>query len=160
MPFYQFAVTISIAILFPMLVHDAVSLIRPFPHIEYRVVVSVDGGMAAPERAKAAEDETRAMEKRLNEELDAFDEATRPYFQLLFFAAPLGLAAMLVGSYTNIASIGTGLIFGGMITVADGYAGYWDHLDGRARFVSLLIGFGMVIFVVYRRLIATRGAPP
>jgi len=84
MPLYQFAVTISITILFPMLVHDGVSLIRPFPHIEHRVVVSVDAGTATPERAKAAEEETRAMEKRLNEEFDALDEATRPYFQLLF----------------------------------------------------------------------------
>jgi len=67
MPLYQFAVTISIAILFPMLVHDAVSLIQLFPRIEYRVVVSVDTGAATPESAKAAEDETRAMEKRLKE---------------------------------------------------------------------------------------------
>ena len=160
MPLYQFAVTISVAILFPMLVHDGVSLIRPFPHIEHRVVVSVDAGTATPERARAGEEETRAMEKRLNEELDALDEATRPYFELLFFVTPLGLAAMLVGSYTKIVSIGTGLILSGMITVADGYSSYWNHLGGWARFVSLLIGLGIAIFVIYRRLVATRGAPP
>ena len=67
---------------------------------------------------------------------------------------------MLVGSYVKIASIGTGLIFGGMITVADGYAGYWNHLDGWARFVALLIALGVAIFVVHRRLVATRGASP
>jgi hypothetical protein len=160
MPLYQFAITISIAILFPMLVHDGVSLIRPFPHIEHRVVVSVDAGTATSERAQATEDELRAMEKRLNDELDAFDEAARPYFKLLFFVMPLVLAAMLVGSYTKIVSIGTGLILGGVITVADGYAGYWNHLDGWARFLSLLIGLGIAIFVVYRRLVVTRGAPP
>src|SRR5262245_30203289 len=134
MPLYQFAVTISITILFPMLVHDGVSLIRPFPHIEHRVVVSVDAGTATPERAKAAEEETRAMEKRLNQEFDALDEATRPYFQLVFFATPLGLAAMLVGSYTKIVSVGTGLILGGMITVADGYASPICCAPDRARY--------------------------
>jgi hypothetical protein len=160
MTFYQFLVTISIAILVPLLVHTGVSLLRPFPRVEYRVEIFADTGAVTREHTKAGEDEIRAVEKRQNDKIKAFDEATRPYFQLLFFVTPLGLLAMLVGWYTQIASVGTGLILCGMITVVDGYAGYWNHLDGRTRFVSLLIGLGMAVFVIHRRLVATRNPLP
>ena len=67
-------------------------------------------------------------------------------------STPLGVAAIFVGAYLALHSIGTGLIFGGIFTVAWGYWGYWQYLDDWIRFVSLLAGFAILIFVGYRRI--------
>ena len=156
----QFAVAISIAILFPLLVYYGVSLIQPYPELEHRVVGWVEVSPTTPEGAKAREEENRAREKREKEERDAVDKATLPFFRLLILVAtPPGIAAMLVGSYLRITSIGTGLMFGGMATVFDGYSGYWDYLDDWIRFVSLLIGLCIIIFVGYRQFAAARNPP-
>jgi hypothetical protein len=160
MPSHQFAVAICIAILFPMLVHHGASLIRSAPRADHRLEAFVGTSAANRQQARASETETRAMAKRLNDELGALDEVIRSYFQLLCFVVPLGLAAMLIGSYTKDASVGTGLTLGGMAAVADGYADYWNHVDSSARFVALLIGLGMATFVIYWRLVVIRAASP
>jgi hypothetical protein len=67
-------------------------------------------------------------------------------------ATPLGVAAILIGAFLSIYAAGTGLIVGGMASVAFGYFGYWQHLDDRVRFVSLLASFAILRFVSYRRM--------
>jgi hypothetical protein len=156
----QFAVAIGIALLLPLLVYQGVNLIQPYPHIESYVEGWVDAGPGTPEDAKVREEEKRAREQRDREERDAVDKATLPFSRLLILVAtPLGVAAMLVGSYLRIASIGTGLIFGGMLTVFDGYSDYWDHLDNWLRFVSLLAGLCLVIFLGYRQFRTANNRP-
>jgi hypothetical protein len=46
--------------------------------------------------------------------------------------------------------VGTGLIFGGVLTVLYGYGGYWGHLDNIIRVVSILAGISILIFLAYR----------
>jgi hypothetical protein len=148
----QFAVAIGIAFLLPLLVNQGVNLIQPYPHIESYIVGWVDAGPRTPEYAKIREEERRAREHRDEEESDAVDKATLPFSRLLILVAtPLGVLAMLVGSYLRIASIRAGLIFGGTLTVFDGYSDYWHHLDNWVRFLSLLIGLCLVIFLGYRQ---------
>jgi hypothetical protein len=63
----------------------------------------------------------------------------------------LGLAAILIGAYLSFQAIGTGLILGGILSVSWGYWSYWSYLDDWIRFVSLLAGFAILIFVGIRR---------
>jgi hypothetical protein len=44
------------------------------------------------------------------------------------------------------------LIFGGIFSVGAGYLGYWSYLDDWVRFVSLLAGFVILLFVGYHRI--------
>jgi len=67
-------------------------------------------------------------------------------------AAPLGVAAIFVGAYLPFYAIGTGLIFGGIFTVGLGYWNYWSFLEDWIRFVSLLAGFLILLFVGYYRV--------
>jgi hypothetical protein len=52
------------------------------------------------------------------------------------------------------------LIFGGIFTVAWGYWSYWSYLDDRVRFVSLLAGLAILLFVGIRRTTRTNVAKP
>jgi hypothetical protein len=148
----QFVVAMGITLLLPLLVHYAVGLIEPHPEIQRNYQVWVRITPTTPEGWKAWEAESRAREQREEEAREALDKAAQPFFHLLILiATPLGIAATALGSYLRASSIGTGLIFGGMFTVLDGYCGYWDHLDNWVRAVSLLAGLCIVAFIGYRQ---------
>ena len=44
------------------------------------------------------------------------------------------------------------LMFGGIFSICDGYFNYWSELADVLKFVSLLVAFGWLIFLGYRRL--------
>jgi hypothetical protein len=156
----QLAVTTGIAILLPILVSFGVNLVQPYPHIEQNLIVTVRITPTTPEGWKAWDEENEASKRRAQERRDAIDGATRPFYRLLIFVAtPIGIAAILVGSYLKIASVGTGLIFGGGLTVLYGYSGYWEHLDNSIRVVSVLAGLSVLIFLAYRRPNGARNPP-
>jgi hypothetical protein len=153
----QFVVAIGITILFPLLIHYGVSLIEPHPDIQRRYYVSVRIMPTTPEGWKAWDEENRAAEQREKDERDAIDKASRPFLRLLILVAvPLGIAAIAIGLFLQNSSVGTGLIFGGMFAAADGYCGYWDHLDIWARSASLLAGACVAAFIGYRYFNAGR----
>jgi hypothetical protein len=156
----QLAIALGIAILYPMIVYYGVSSFHPAPKIYERVYASARIAPTTAEEEKAREQEDRAAEQRHKQEQEAVDKVTRPFFRtLILVAAPLGVLAILVGSFVKLPAIGTGLILGGMSTVADGYWGYWDHLDDWVRFVSLLVGLCILVFIGRRRFfVAGNGA--
>jgi uncharacterized membrane protein YphA (DoxX/SURF4 family) len=85
----------------------------------------------------------------------AYSEAAKQFARVLtIVSAPLGVAAIFIGAYLKFQAVGTGLIVGGIFTVAWGYWNYWSYLDDWIRFVSLLAGFAILLFVGIRR--ATR----
>jgi hypothetical protein len=156
----QFAIAMSIAILFPMAVYYGVSTIHPYPEFHYGYRVTARLAPTTPEGWKAWDEENQVEKKRQKERQDAIDKATQPFFRaLIFVATPLGIAAILVGSYLRIVSIGTGFIFGGIVIVANGYRGYWNHLDDWVRFVSLFLGLCILVFVGYRQFLMARNTP-
>jgi hypothetical protein len=156
----QFAIALSIATLYPALIFYGVRTYRPFPEPQSYVVVSARITPTTPEGWRAWEEENRAEEKRRSEELAALTKAAEPFFRtLIFVATPLGIAAIFIGSYLRIHSVGTGLILGGMVAAANGYWGYWNHLDNWLRWTSLLLGLCIVVFVGYRQFILARNSP-
>jgi hypothetical protein len=147
----QFAIIFGIALLYPVLVYYAVNAYQPFPKFEYTVYASVRIAPTTPEGWKAWEAENRAFEKKRQEELDAVDRATQPFYRaLIFIGTSLGLAAILVGLLLKSQTIGVGLVLGGAVSIANAYSGYWNHLDDRVRYVSLLLGFCLLVLLAYR----------
>ncbi len=139
----QIAIGFGIAVIFPLLVYYGVSSFHPAPRTQDFFGNSTSVAATQTQR-------------------DAYNAAEKEFSHILIFVAtPLGIAAILIGSYMGMGlySIGTGLIFGGIITVGMGYAHHWAYLEDWIRFVSLLAGFAILIFVGYRQFGVTRTSP-
>ena len=93
------------------------------------------------------------------EQMDRYNASTAAYTQaacvvnlrLLCVAAPLGYAAILLGSLRLSSGLGAGLMFGGIFAVINGYWGYWSFVEEWLRFVSLIIAMAVLIFVSYQQ---------
>jgi hypothetical protein len=150
----QIAIGFGIAIIFPLLVYYGVSMFHPAPKTQdfYRTICTVIPTSTAEERRECAE------KRRLEQE--AYTAAVKEFsLRLVYFATPLGIAAILIGAYLPLYAIGTGLIFGGIFAVAFGYWGYWQYLEDWVRFTSLLVGFAILLFVGFRRVAGVRTSP-
>jgi hypothetical protein len=83
----------------------------------------------------------------------AYRAAEKHFQQQLFaIAVPLGLVALAAGAFLRRPAIETGLMFGGIFSIWDGYFNYWSELADVLKFGSLLVAFGLLIFLGYRRL--------
>ncbi|HEX3502226.1 MAG TPA: hypothetical protein VHU22_02405 [Xanthobacteraceae bacterium] len=156
MPGRQFWIGLSITLLFPMCVHYIANAIHPYPEFHQRARAYVRLAPSSAEEWKAQEERDQA---EYQWQQDLIDIATQPFFRILIWiATPLGIAAIFVGSYLGIGSVGTGLMLGGILTVADAYWGYWNHLNMPVRLASALAGLGLLIFLWRRHLVARSDA--
>jgi hypothetical protein len=141
----QIAIGFGIAIIFPLLIHYGVATFHPAPKFE-----SLTASLAP--NANATADERKEYFAQQQQRQKAYAEAAKEFARILVIVAtPLGLAAILIGAYLSFQAIGTGLILGGILSVSWGYWSYWSYLDDWIRFVSLLAGFAILIFVGIRR---------
>jgi hypothetical protein len=139
----QIAIGFGIAIILPLLIHYGVSTFHPAPRLEFPIA------QLAP---NATADERKEYFAQQQQRQKAYAEAAKEFARILVIVAtPLGIAAILIGAYLSLQAVGTGLILGGILTVGWGYWSYWSHLDDWIRFVSLLAGFAILIFVGIRR---------
>jgi hypothetical protein len=145
----QIAIGFGIAIIFPLLVYYGVSTFYPGPKVQSLIATTMLPPTATVDERKEYADQQRQRQ-------EAYNKAAREFARILIVVStPLGLAAILSGAYLTFLSVGTGLIFGGIFTVAWGYWSYWSYLDDGVRFVSLLAGFGILLFVGIRRTTRT-----
>jgi hypothetical protein len=141
----QIVVGIGIALIFPLMIYYGVSTFHPAPKWNDYVT----NEPALPATATAEERKQRAEQNRIQGE--RFRAAAKSFARsVVMVAAPLGLIAIVVGSLIGMHAIGTGLIAGGILAVGWGYYGYWSYLDDWIRFVSLLCGFAVLLFVAWR----------
>jgi hypothetical protein len=150
----QIAIGFGIAIIFPLLVYYGVSTFHHAPKMQdfYRTTCTFPPGATADERKECTE------KQRI--ERETYDNAAKEFARVLVLVStPLGVAAIFIGAYLPIHAIGTGLILGGIFTVGWGYWGYWQHLEDWIRFVSLLAGFAVLLFVGYRLFATSRSRP-
>jgi len=151
----QIAIGFGIAVIFPLLIYYGVATFHSppkSPEINAAVVIAPGPNATADEKQNYQEQE-RARQRDYREKQQANTAAAREFSRdLVFVSAPLGIAANLIGAYLPLYAIGTGLIFGGIFSVGAGYLGYWSYLDDWVRFVSLLAGFVILLFVGYHRI--------
>ena len=149
----QIAFGFGIAIILPLLVYYAVATVYPAPKWNDFVSSSEISSTATPlERSK--------IEEKRRAERQAYEAAARSFARAhIVVAAPVGIVAILIGAFVAMHTIGTGLILGGIVTVAWGYYGYWQHLDNWMRFVSLLIAFIVLIVLALKCLPGGRARP-
>ena len=141
----KFAFGFGIAIILPMLVHYGVSTFVPQPKWEdysMRNEYSREQNASPEEKIKLAQERDR---------LEVMRKVAEKNFEthLFIVAVPVGLAAIIIGTWSGIQALGTGLIFGGIFTLIDGYACYWSELQDWMRFFSLLVAFIVLAFMAY-----------
>jgi len=133
----KFALAFGIAVVFPAMIHYAVSSFSPEPRWQdYHVAPLIDSNSAEYQKKDA---EYKAAEKVFEKHLFAV-------------AVPLGLITIVVGAFLGVHAIGTGLMFGGIFSVSDGYFNYWSELSPKLKFSSLLAAFIVLLVVGYRKL--------
>lgn len=142
----KFALGFGIAILLPLMVHYGVSTFSPCPKDrDYQV----ENFKELHERG-FLQDKIRLEQERsrLKKELKAHKKRFQKH--LFFVAAPTGIIAILAGSFLGVQAVGTGLMFGGILTLMNGYIWYWSELQDWMRFLSLLLALIFLIFIGYR----------
>jgi len=144
----KIALGFGIAIILPMLIHYGVSTFTPRPSWrDYQVDNYYQEHKNASDLEKT---KLEAQRKELYEKRRIDEQRFQRH--LFFVAVPIGIAAIIIGSIIAIQAVGTGLMFGGIFTLADGYICYWSELPDFMRFISLLVAFVVLIFIGYRKL--------
>jgi hypothetical protein len=147
----RIALVFGIAVVFPMLVHYGVSTFSPAPKWnDYMVPGAFDPSASKEEREQRQVEQRKLQDERLVAE-------KRFQLHLFIVAAPLGLAAIICGAFLRIQFVGTGLIFGGIFSICDGYFNYWSELADSLKFMSLLAAFIVLVLVGYLKLEKKQG---
>ncbi|NDD71293.1 hypothetical protein EBZ97_04530 [bacterium] len=135
----KLALGFGLAIIFPMMIHYGVSTFSPEPKFE--------------SYAKQEEfNKTATSQEKIQKE-EARESAQKQFEKHLYMVAvPLGLVAILVGAFSRVQSIGSGLMIGGIFSITDGYINYWSHLEDWMRFLSLLAAFAILLIVGYKKI--------
>ncbi len=152
----QIAIGFGIAAIFPLLVYYGVATIYPPPKTPVFVNATIMPPDPTPEERRKYTQEQQAQRQEHQKQQEEYKTAAKDFARhLVVVAAPLGVAAILIGAYLPLYAIGTGLIFAGIFTVGLGYWNYWSFLEDWIRFVSLLAGFLILLFVGYYRVAGT-----
>jgi len=143
----KFILIIGLMIIFPTMLHYAVSTFYPEPKVEQFIQAPppADRKLTADERL-----ERQAERTRLNDERK---EANAAFAVRLFWVAvPCGLIAIVIGTLLKAQALGSGLMAGGIISIAEGYIRYWPQLPDYLHFISLLLAFILLVYIGYKKL--------
>jgi len=139
----KIALGFGIAVVFPMMVHFGVSTFVKEPQWK-----DYYGCYLGDSRDKSPQ--ARAEWQRRH---DMYKDQQKVFQRALFsIAVPVGILVIILGAMLPIQAIGTGLMFGGIFSVLDGYFNYWSELPDGARFISLVLAFIVLVWVGYRKL--------
>lgn len=144
----RFALGFGVAIILPLLVLYGVKTFSPAPSPEtYQVKNYYNRYSKATlsEKQKLGK-EREILHKKYDLEMKRFQK------HLFFIAVPLGIGAILIGIFSPIPAVGSGLMFGGIFTLLEGYLNYWPELPAWMQFVSLLIAFIILILAGYKKM--------
>ena len=144
----KFALGFGIAIIFPVMVHYGVSTFVPSPKWQERY----SGNYYREYSNATPEEKAKLDQERKQREMDWTSREKRFQRALFLVSVPLGIAAILFGSLAAIQAVGTGLMFGGIFLLLDGYCNYWSELPDSMRFLSLLLAFIVLMYVGYKKL--------
>lgn len=144
----KIALGFGIAVIFPMMIHYGVSTFTPKPKWQdYQIKNYYEQHKrATPEEQKKLEAEKNQREEKRQVDQKRFQK------YLFFVAVPLGIIAIIIGAFLSSQAIGTGLMFGGIFSVCDGYFNYWFTLADPMKFGSMVIAFVVLVVVGYKKL--------
>ena len=148
----NFAVALGIAVFFYCTVNAAVNTLSPPPQWQdYQVKdYYAKEKKAAPEEKEKLKAEKERLEQKQKEDF-------RIHATHRFYAAfPLGVAALLLGGLLGLRSVGAGFMFGGLLTVFNGYS---SNLAPYLQLVSSLTALAALVILGASRL-ADRDKPP
>lgn len=135
----KLALGFGLAIIFPMMIHYGVSTFTPAPKPESYIRQEEFNQRATPEEKKQKEEARESAQQQFEK-------------HLYIVAVPLGLVVILVGAFSRVQSIGSGLMIGGIFSITDGYINYWSQLADWMRFLSLLAAFVILLIVGYKKI--------
>jgi hypothetical protein len=139
----QLVIGVGIALLFPLLIYTGVAAIKAPPKPSNRTNL----------KSGDSDEVKQHNEAQIRWEREQLQKARTAYAKILFTVmAPAGLAALLAGYGIGINAIGIGLLTGGILCLVLGYGRYWEALSQPVRFVSILAGLLMLLFIGYRHL--------
>ncbi|MDD5006119.1 MAG: hypothetical protein PHS93_06430 [Candidatus Omnitrophica bacterium] len=143
----KFALGFGIAVIFPLMIHYGVRTFSPLPLAQnYQIENYYKRFQSAPPEEKVRlEKEKAQLENKERRDYRGFQRS------LFFVAVPVGIAAIIIGLIMPIHSVGTGFMFGGILTLIDGYVWYWFELQDWMRFLSLLVALIILIFVGHQK---------
>ncbi len=144
----KFALGFGLAVLLPFLVFYGVSTFSPPPkYDDYRVKNYCS-------RMEGASKEEKVRLREQQEQLELSREQHEKQFQQHLFtvSAPVGLIALIAGALLSVEAVGTGLMFGGVLTFVEGIICYWSELQDGMKFGLLLVAFIILIVIGYRKL--------
>ncbi len=144
----RIALGFGIALVFPLLIHYGVSTLITQPKWEdYQIENYYEQHQrATPEEQKKMEIEKSKLDKKWKETNNRFTK------HLYFVAVPLGIIALIAGAFLSTQAIGTGLMFGGIFSISNGYYHYWYELPDPLKFASMLLAFIVLLFIGYKKL--------
>lgn len=140
----QIAVWLGVVILLPLVVWYGTSAFSPPPDAkEYSRSTSRIDEQIKETAVQAEKEKLRQERERLEKE---HEEAERVHYGHMFWVAyPIGLVAVIIGTFFPVQAIGAGLMFGGLISLAAGCYSYWDKMDGWLRFGSLIVALAVLL---------------
>jgi hypothetical protein len=139
----QLVIGVGIALLFPLLIQTGVAAVKPPPKPSTTTDL----------RAENTDEDRRHNRERIDRDREDLRRARAAYAKTLFTVmAPAGVAAVIGGYLIGINSIGIGLLTGGILCSAWGYAQHWAALPQGLRFASVLMGLLMLLYIGSRYL--------
>jgi len=138
------------AILLPMLVHYGIDVFHPYP--DYSQYYQELRRLQDQEDDAVGEEKARLRQRR--EQLEAVHKAQREQSSKVHFfvGTPLGIIVTLLGSFIRVQAVGGGLMLGGIFTFTGSCVYYWEDLPRVGRFLVLLVGFAVLMWIGYQRL--------
>ncbi len=130
----QFAIGVGVAVLLPLVVWYGARLLHPPPDSK------------AYSRSLSEAKSTQERE-HLDQE---YEDAQRSYYRDMFWVAyPVGLLALVGGTLLPVKAVGTGFMFGGLFTLAEGCFSYWDRMGDWLRFGSAALALVALVGLGY-----------
>jgi hypothetical protein len=134
----QLVIGVGIALLFPLLIYTGVAVIKAPPKPSNTTDL----------RRELTDEDKQFNRDQIDRKREELRRARVAYAKILFAVmAPAGLAAVIGGYLIGVNAIGIGLLTGGILCMVYGYAGYWEALPLWMRFVSILAGLLMLLFI-------------
>ena len=141
----SFAIGLAVTVILPCVVHYGVITFSPAAQY-YQYENEEEFIKMRDPSSKLSEAQREQLKKEYKDGIQRFGK------HLFLAAVPVGILALAVGFIIPIPGIGTGLMFGGLVSLLYGFFTYWSDLPVGMRFVSLLIGLIFLIFAGWLKL--------